>query len=72
MEGVISWFNFQKGFGFIRPDDGGVDVFVHASSAERAGITVREGDRIAFEIVIDRGGKPRADKLALLSSAARD
>ena len=53
--GTVRWFNVQKGFGFIEPDDGSKDVFVHISALERAGIqSLREGQRISFEIFEDR------------------
>ena len=63
--GTVKWFNSQKGFGFIQPDDGGKDAFVHISAAERAGMTdLREGQKIGFELVTDRRtGKMSADKL---------
>lgn len=54
--GTVKWFNGQKGYGFIQPDDGGKDVFVHATAVERAGMApLNEGDKISFEIVTDRG-----------------
>ncbi len=58
-------FNATKGFGFIQPDDGGNDVFVHISAVERAGLgTLREGQKISYEIVADRrSGKSSADNL---------
>lgn len=67
--GTVKWFNAQKGFGFIAPDDGGTDVFVHISAVERAGIgDLREGQKIDFELVADnRTGKKSADKLKVLS-----
>jgi len=63
--GTVKWFNNQKGFGFIQPDDGGKDVFVHISAVERAGMqSLNEGQKIAFEVVADRRtGKSSADKL---------
>ncbi len=63
--GTVKWFNATKGFGFIQPDDGGTDVFVHISAAERAGMgTLNEGQRLNFELVADkRTGKSSADKL---------
>ena len=67
-QGTVKWFNSQKGFGFIAPDGGGQDAFVHASAVERAGIgELREGDKVTFELVADRGGKMSAEKLALVS-----
>mgnify|MGYP000600779710 CR=1 FL=1 len=51
--GTVKWFNSQKGFGFIQPDDGSKDVFVHISAVERAGMpTLNEGDRLEFEIEV--------------------
>ena len=63
--GTVKWFNPQKGFGFIQPDDGGKDVFVHISAVERAGLyDLREGQKISFELTTDRrSGKVSADKL---------
>jgi CspA family cold shock protein len=53
--GTVKWFKASKGFGFIQPDDGGHDVFVHISAVERAGLgTLREGQKISYEIVSDR------------------
>jgi CspA family cold shock protein len=54
--GTVKWFNPTKGFGFIQPDAGGKDVFVHISAVERAGLsTLNEGAKISYEIVQDRG-----------------
>ena len=54
--GTVKWFNDQKGFGFIQPDDGGKDVFVHISAVERAGMsTLHEGQRVSYEVVTERG-----------------
>jgi CspA family cold shock protein len=63
--GTVKWFNPQKGFGFIQPDDGSKDVFVHISALERAGISdLREGQKIQFELTQDRrSGKMSADRL---------
>jgi CspA family cold shock protein len=63
--GTVKWFNPQKGFGFIQPDDGSQDVFVHISAVERAGLyDLREGQKISFELVQDRrSGKMAADNL---------
>ena len=53
--GTVKWFNGQKGFGFIQPDDGGKDVFVHISAVERAGMSnLNEGQKISYEVVADR------------------
>ena len=64
-QGTVKWFNGQKGFGFIQPDDGGKDVFVHISAVERAGMRgLDEGQKISFEVVADRrSGKSSADNL---------
>ena len=63
--GTVKWYNSQKGYGFIQPDDGGKDAFVHASAIDRAGMSdLREGQKISFELVTDeRSGKMSADKL---------
>jgi cold shock protein len=63
--GIVKWFNAQKGFGFIQPDSGGNDVFVHVSAVERAGLRgLAEGQKISYEIVADsRSGKSSADRL---------
>ena len=53
--GTVKWFNSQKGFGFIQPDDGSKDVFVHISAVERAGMySLNEGQKISYEVVSDR------------------
>jgi len=63
--GTVKWFNAQKGFGFIAPDDGGSDAFVHISAVERSGIgDLREGQKVGFELFSDRkSGKMSADDL---------
>ncbi|MGD9545228.1 MAG: cold-shock protein [Methylocystis sp.] len=65
--GAVKWFNAQKGFGFIQPDAGGQDVFVHISAVERAGLdNLAEGQKLAYELVVDkRSGRSSADKLQL-------
>ncbi len=63
--GTVKWFNSTKGFGFIQPDNGGADAFVHISAVERAGMRdLREGQKITYELVADRkSGKMSADNL---------
>ena len=63
--GTVKWFNATKGFGFIQPDDGSKDVFVHISAVERAGLNeLNEGQKVAFEIVADkRTGRSSAGNL---------
>ncbi len=63
--GTVKWFNATKGFGFIQPDDGGKDVFVHISAVERSGLySLNEGQKVSFELTTDRRtGKVSADKL---------
>ena len=64
-KGTVKWFNEQKGFGFIQPDDGSKDVFVHISAVERAGMSgLNEGQKVSFELRADRkSGKSSADNL---------
>ena len=64
-KGTVKWFNSPKGFGFIQPENGDKDVFVHISAVERAGMsTLNEGQQISFDIVADRrSGKSSADNL---------
>lgn len=66
--GTVKWFNAQKGYGFIQPDDSDKDVFVHISAVERAGLRdLREGQKISYEITQDRRtGKSSADQLKAL------
>jgi CspA family cold shock protein len=63
--GTVKWFNSQKGFGFIEPETGGNDVFVHISAVERAGMhSLDEGQKVSFDVVADsRTGKSAADNL---------
>ncbi|MCK3776141.1 cold-shock protein [Ensifer adhaerens] len=63
--GTVKWFNSTKGFGFIQPDDGSTDVFVHISAVERAGMrSLAEGQKVTFDVVADRRtGKSSADNL---------
>jgi cold shock protein len=64
--GTVKWFNPTKGFGFIQPETGGKDVFVHVSAVERAGLrTLNEGQKVSFEIATERGRQAAANlKLA--------
>ena len=60
--GTVKWFNSQKGFGFIQPDDGSKDVFVHISAVERAGMNgLNEGQKVSFDVVADRGKSAAAN-----------
>ncbi len=63
--GTVKWFNSQKGYGFIQPDQGGADVFVHISAVERAGLgSLQEGQKLSFELERDkRTGKTSAGQL---------
>jgi cold shock protein len=66
--GTVKWFNATKGFGFIQPDQGGQDVFVHISAVERAGLReLRDGQKVSFELAQDkRSGRTSADQLQTL------
>ena len=66
--GTVKWFNATKGFGFIEPETGGPDAFVHISAVERAGLhDLREGAKVSYELVADkRSGKQSADQLKVL------
>ena len=62
--GTVKWFNATKGFGFIQPDDGGKDVFLHVSAVERAGLQgPREGQKLEFELETGRDGRTSAGNL---------
>ena len=65
--GVVKWFNSQKGFGFIQPDDGSKDAFVHISAVERSGLsTLNEGQKVSYELQTGRDGKVSATNLRAL------
>ena len=65
--GTVKWFNATKGFGFIAPDDGGKDVFVHISAVERAGLTgLKDDQKIEYELESGRDGRQSAGALKLL------
>ncbi|MBI10838.1 MAG: cold-shock protein [Rhodospirillaceae bacterium] len=65
--GTVKWFNPQKGFGFIEPSDGGKDAFVHISAVEQAGMsTLREGQKIEYELVPGRNGRSSAENLVAM------
>ena len=63
--GTVKWFNATKGYGFIQPDEGGPDVFVHATAVQRAGLNdLPEGRKVSYELVADkRSGKTSADQI---------
>jgi cold shock protein len=64
--GIVTWFNPTKGYGFIQPNGGGQDVFVHISAVEKAGYTgLAEGAKVSYELVTGRGGKTSAENLRL-------
>ena len=67
-QGTVKWFNAQKGYGFIEPDEGGKDVFVHISAVERAGLPgLNDGQKVSFDVTTDsRTGKSAADNLVAL------
>lgn len=65
--GTVKWFNPTKGFGFIEPEDGGNDAFVHISAVERAGLsTLNEGQKISFELQAGQNGKASAENLSVV------
>ncbi|WP_028464941.1 cold-shock protein [Nisaea denitrificans] len=65
--GTVKWFNATKGYGFIEPEDGSKDAFLHISALERAGMTsVDEGQRLSFDLVPGQGGKSSAENVKLV------
>lgn len=65
--GTVKWFNPTKGFGFIEPEDGGNDAFVHISAVERAGLsTLNEGQKVSYEIQAGQNGKSSAENLSIV------
>ncbi|WAP68550.1 cold-shock protein [Jiella pelagia] len=67
--GTVKWFNSDKGFGFIAPDNGGSDAFVHISAVERSGLSgLQDGQKVSYELVADRkSGKMSAENLTTIS-----
>jgi CspA family cold shock protein len=67
-QGIVKFFNAEKGYGFIKPDDGGRDLFVHVTAVEQAGLkSLNEGQRLAYEIEPDKKGKgPKAVNLVIM------
>ncbi len=64
--GTVKWFNPTKGYGFIQPEDGSNDAFVHISAVERAGLqSLREGQKVEYELVPGRNGKSSAENLVV-------
>jgi CspA family cold shock protein len=65
--GTVKWFNPAKGYGFIEPDDGGKDAFVHISAVERAGLSsLNEGQKVSFEVQAGQNGKSSAENLTII------
>jgi len=66
-QGTVRWFNAQKGYGFIHPDGGGGDVFVHSRAVERSGLsTLQENQKVSFEVETGRDAKTSAENLKVL------
>jgi cold shock protein len=67
--GTVKWFNVTKGFGFIQPDDGGADLFVHISAVQRAGLSkLEEGQKVSYDIFNGKNGKTSATNLRILKA----
>ena len=65
--GTVKWFNYQKGFGFIQPEDGSKDAFVHISAVERAGLAhLSEGQRVQYDLTPGKNGKSSAENLKVV------
>jgi len=65
--GTVKWFNLSKGFGFIEPEDGSKDAFVHISAVERAGLrSLNEGQKVSYELQIGQNGKTSAENLSII------
>ena len=65
--GTVKWFNGTKGYGFIQPDDGGNDIFVHISAVQQSGLAgLTEGQKVSYELVEGRGGKMAAENLEII------
>ncbi len=65
--GTVKWFNTRKGYGFIEPESGDKDAFVHITAVEKAGLpTLKEGQKIKYELVPDMRGRPAADELVVV------
>ena len=66
-KGTVKWFNPTKGFGFVEPEDGGKDAFVHISAVERAGLSgLNEGQKVSYEVQPGRDGKSSAENLSII------
>ena len=66
-KGTVKWFDATKGYGFIEPEDGGKDAFVHITAVERAGIgTLKDGQKVEFDLTAGKNGKMAADNLVVL------
>ena len=66
--GTVKWFNLAKGFGFIEPEDGSKDAFVHISAVERAGLSsLNEGQKVSFELQAGQNGKSSAENLSIIN-----